>query len=117
MERILIIEDEEKIARFIEWELKYEGYEVEKAFNGRDGLEIAKTQPFDLILLDIMLPGINGMEVLRRIRQFFDIPIIMLTARDAFKAFFCLFIHQHTYPFHCFWHQPVEGRRGDPGYN
>ena len=83
MERILIIEDEEKIARFIELELKYEGYEVEKAFNGRDGLELVKTQPFDLILLDIMLPGINGMEVLRRIRQFSDIPIIMLTARDA----------------------------------
>lgn len=83
MRRILIIEDEEKIARFIELELKYEGYEVEKAFNGRDGLEIAKNQPFDLILLDIMLPGINGIEVLRRIRQFSDIPIILLTARDA----------------------------------
>ena len=83
MERILIIEDEEKIARFIELELKYEGYEVEKAFNGKDGLELVKAQPFDLILLDIMLPGINGMEVLRRIRQFSDIPIIMLTARDA----------------------------------
>ena len=81
--RILIVEDEEKIARFIELELKYEGYEVEKAFNGRDGLEMAKTQPFDLILLDIMLPGLNGIEVLRRIRQFSKIPIIMLTARDA----------------------------------
>ncbi len=81
--RILIIEDEEKIARFIELELKYEGYEVHKAFDGRDGLEMAKTQPFDLILLDIMLPGLNGIEVLRRIRQFSKIPIIMLTARDA----------------------------------
>lgn len=83
MGRILIIEDEEKIARFIELELKYEGYDVEKAFNGRDGLELAKVQPFDLILLDIMLPGINGIEVLRRIRQFSDVPIILLTARDA----------------------------------
>lgn len=83
MGRILIIEDEEKIARFIELELKYEGYEVEKAFNGRDGLELAKTQPFDLILLDIMLPELNGIEVLRRIRQFSDIPVILLTARDA----------------------------------
>ena len=83
MGRILIIEDEEKIARFIELELKYEGYEVEKAFNGRDGLEFARTQPFDLILLDIMLPGINVIEVLRRIRQFSDLPIILLTARDA----------------------------------
>ena len=83
MGRILIVEDEEKIARFIELELKYEGYEVEKAFNGRDGLEFAKTQPFDLILLDIMLPGLNGIEVLRRIRQFSQVPIILLTARDA----------------------------------
>ena len=83
MEKILIIEDEEKIARFIELELKYEGYEVEKAFNGRDGLEFVKTQPFDLVLLDIMLPGLNGIEVLRRIRQFSDLPIILLTARDA----------------------------------
>ncbi len=81
--RILIVEDEEKIARFIELELKYEGYEVEKAFNGRDGLEMAKTQPFDLILLDIMLPGLNGIEVLRRIRQLSQVPVILLTARDA----------------------------------
>lgn len=82
-EKILIIEDEEKIARFVELELKFEGYEVEKAFNGRDGLELAKTRPFDLILLDIMLPGLNGIEVLRRIRQFSNVPVILLTARDA----------------------------------
>ncbi|MGM0395892.1 MAG: response regulator transcription factor [Bacillota bacterium] len=83
MEKILIIEDEEKIARFIELELKYEGYEVEKALNGRDGLELATTHPFDLILLDIMLPELNGIEVLRRIRRVSDVPILLLTARDA----------------------------------
>lgn len=83
MEKILIIEDEEKIVRFIELELKYEGYEVEKAYNGRDGLELALTQSFDLILLDIMLPTLNGIEVLRRIRKVLDIPIILLTARDS----------------------------------
>ncbi|MCR3956117.1 MAG: response regulator transcription factor [Gudongella sp.] len=83
MEKILIIEDEEKIARFIELELKYEGYEVEKALNGRDGLELATTQPFDLILLDIMLPELNGIEVLRRIRRVSDVPILLLTARDG----------------------------------
>ena len=76
MEKILIIEDEEKIARFIELELKYEGYEVEKALNGRDGLELATTQPFDLILLDIMLPELNGIEVLRRIRRVSDVPVL-----------------------------------------
>lgn len=83
MNRILIIEDEEKIARFVELELGYEGYEVEKALDGRDGLELVKARPFDLILLDIMLPGLNGIEVLRRIRHFSDVPVILLTARDA----------------------------------
>lgn len=83
MERILIIEDEEKIARFIEMELKYEGYEAEKVYNGRDGLLLATTKQFDLILLDIMLPELNGIEVLRRIRRVSDIPVILLTARDA----------------------------------
>ncbi len=83
MERILIIEDEEKLARFVELELGYEGYKVEKALEGREGLALVKAQPFDLILLDIMLPGLNGIEVLRRIRQFSDVPIILLTARDT----------------------------------
>lgn len=82
-EKILIIEDEEKIARFVELELEFEGYEVEKAFNGRDGLELVKARPFNLVLLDIMLPGLNGIEVLRRIRQFSDVPVILLTARDG----------------------------------
>lgn len=82
-ERILIIEDEEKIARFIELELAHEGYEIEKAFNGREGLEMVENGHFDLVLLDIMLPELNGLEVLRRVRRFSDIPIIMLTARDA----------------------------------
>ncbi|MBQ8821396.1 MAG: response regulator transcription factor [Lachnospiraceae bacterium] len=81
--RILIIEDEEKIARFVELELKHEGNEVEKAFDGREGLEKALSGHFDLILLDVMLPGLNGLEVLRRIRLEKDVPVIMLTARDA----------------------------------
>ena len=60
MERILIIEDEEKIARFVQLELEFEGYQVEKALDGREGLALAKAHPFDLILLDIMLPGLDG---------------------------------------------------------
>lgn len=83
MERILIIEDEESIARFIELELIHEGYQVEKAFNGREGLDKFQSHPFDLVILDIMLPGLNGIEVLRRIRQVSGIPVILLTARDA----------------------------------
>ena len=83
MVKILIVEDEEKIARFIELELIHEGYEVVKANNGRAGLEIAEKGEVDLVILDIMLPEINGLEVLRRLRKVSDIPIIMLTARDA----------------------------------
>ena len=83
MVKILIIEDEEKIARFIELELKHEGYEVIKANNGRTGLEFAEKGVADLVILDVMLPEINGLEVLRRIRKESDIPIILLTARDA----------------------------------
>ena len=81
--RILIIEDEEKIARFIELELIHEGYEVEKCGDGRTGLELAEGGDFSLVLLDIMLPGLNGLEVLRRLRRRSDVPVIMLTARDA----------------------------------
>lgn len=81
-EKILLIEDEIKISRFVELELKYEGYEVEVAFDGRRGLELAKETDASLVLLDIMLPKMNGIEVLRRLREVSDIPVIMLTARD-----------------------------------
>ncbi|MBQ4073966.1 MAG: response regulator transcription factor [Clostridia bacterium] len=83
MARILLIEDEEKLARFIELELVHEGYQVEKALDGRTGLELAEQGNWDLMLLDIMLPGISGLEVLRRIRKSFSRPVIILTARDA----------------------------------
>ena len=82
-DRILIIEDEEKIARFIELELVHEGYEVVKCGDGRTGLEQAECGGYSLVLLDIMLPELNGMEVLRRLRRTSDVPVIMLTARDA----------------------------------
>lgn len=82
-DRILIIEDEEKLARMLELELTYEGYQVEKAFDGRTGLEKAQTEEVDLILLDIMLPGLSGLEVLRRLRrESQELPVILLTARD-----------------------------------
>jgi Response regulators consisting of a CheY-like receiver domain and a winged-helix DNA-binding domain len=81
--KILLIEDEEKLARFVELELCYEGYSVTKAFNGRTGLELALTEGFDLILLDILLPELNGMEVLRRLRRSTSVPVIMLTALDS----------------------------------
>ncbi len=81
--RILIVEDEAKIARFVELELEHEGYDTAKAADGRTGLDMALTGRFDLMLLDVMLPGLNGLEVLRRLRNESAMPVIMLTARDA----------------------------------
>ena len=82
-DKILLVEDEEKLARMVELELRYEGYEVAKVFDGRSGLELAQSGQFDLVLLDIMLPHLSGMEVLRRLRREGNtIPVIMLTARD-----------------------------------
>lgn len=82
-ENILLVEDEEKLARMVEMELRYEGYEVTKAFDGRSGLEQALSGKYNLVLLDIMLPQLSGMEVLRRLRRESDLPVIMLTARDS----------------------------------
>lgn len=81
--KILLVEDEEKIARFTELELIHEGYKVAKAPDGRSGLEMAESGAYDLCLLDIMLPGLSGLEVLRRLRKTSQMPVIMLTARDA----------------------------------
>ncbi len=83
MQHILLVEDEEKIARFLELELTHEDYEVSKARDGRTGLTMAESGKYDLVLLDIMLPELNGLEVLRRLRKTSSIPVIMLTARDA----------------------------------
>lgn len=81
---ILIVEDEEKLARFVELELFHEGYQVSKSGNGREALSLAENEKFDLILLDILLPGLNGLEVLRRLQQEgIETPVILLTARDA----------------------------------
>ncbi len=76
------MEDESRIARFLELELKHEGYEVEIASDGRSGLERIKDGDFSLVILDLMLPMMSGIEVCRRVRKFSDIPIIMLTAKD-----------------------------------
>ncbi|MCM3585109.1 response regulator transcription factor [Mesobacillus maritimus] len=82
--KILVVEDEEKIARVLELELTYEGYEVQKALDGLEGFQMVQKESWDLILLDVMLPGISGIELLRRIRA--NDPhtaVIMLTAKDS----------------------------------
>ena len=83
MSRILIIEDEKNLSRFVELELQHEGYETEVCKNGRLGLELALDEDWDAILLDLMLPELNGLEVCRRVRQVKNTPIIMMTARDS----------------------------------
>lgn len=80
--KILIVEDDKKISRFLELELTHENYSVDFAYNGKEALEKVEAQSFDLILLDIMIPRINGFELCKRIRTFSDIPIIMVTAKD-----------------------------------
>ncbi|MEI6101583.1 MAG: response regulator transcription factor [Eubacteriales bacterium] len=80
--KILIIEDEKKIARFLELELNHEGYAIHLEADGQSGLDEALRGGWDLILLDILLPRLNGIEVCRRIRQKSDVPVIMLTAKD-----------------------------------
>ncbi|WP_291724703.1 response regulator transcription factor [Clostridium sp.] len=80
--KILLVEDERQMAMFIEMELTHEGYKVDVAYDGREGLKNLENKEYDLILLDVMLPGLNGIEVCRRIRQFSYVPIIMLTAKS-----------------------------------
>ncbi len=81
-EKILIIEDEEDLVKGLKINLVDEGYEVDYAFNGKEGLEKALKEKPDLILLDIMLPGMNGLEICKELRQNkMDIPILMLTAK------------------------------------
>ena len=79
--RILIVEDEVQLARLMELELDHEGYAVKVSHNGREALELLKEEEFDLVLLDIMLPEMDGIEVCGRLRKFSDIPVIMVTAR------------------------------------
>jgi heavy metal response regulator len=82
--RILVIEDEKKVASFLKKGLEEEHYAVDTAFDGEEGLALAQINEYDLIILDIMLPKLDGMEVLRRIRgNGSSVPILMLTAKDS----------------------------------
>ncbi|GAA4847314.1 response regulator transcription factor [Paenibacillus vulneris] len=83
MKKVLLIEDEKNLAMFIELELQHEAFSVTVANDGREGVELALGQEWDMILLDIMLPGLDGLEVCRRVRSVKNTPIIMLTARDS----------------------------------
>lgn len=81
MTNILIVEDEQNLARFIELELTHENYNVDIENDGRTGLDKALNKSYDLIILDLMLPNINGLEICRQIRQEYSTPIIIITAK------------------------------------
>ena len=83
MAHILLVEDEENLHSFLKLELEYEGYEVTVSENGKEALELFHRNQYDMVLLDLMLPGINGLEVCRRIREESMVPSIMLTARGT----------------------------------
>ncbi|OGO14897.1 MAG: DNA-binding response regulator [Chloroflexi bacterium RBG_16_48_8] len=82
-ERILVIEDDERILQFLNRGLTYEGYRVDTAEDGPSGLVVARDHPPDLVILDWMLPGLDGLEVCRRLRDASNVPILMLTAKDT----------------------------------
>lgn len=79
--RVLVVDDEKLIVKGIRFSLEQDGMEVECAYDGEEALKIAKEQKFDMILLDVMLPGLSGFEVCQQIREFSDVPIVMLTAK------------------------------------
>ncbi|MCX6025311.1 MAG: response regulator transcription factor [Chloroflexi bacterium] len=81
--RILVVEDEERIASFLQRGLTYEGYRVDLAGDGPTGLGLARENPPDLVVLDWMLPGMDGLEVCRRLRAGSQVPILILTAKDT----------------------------------
>ena len=82
--RILLVEDEEKVARFIRVGLKAEGFAVDSARDGRTGLQLARINPYDLLVVDLMLPELSGTELIREVRKTnSEVPVVVLTARDA----------------------------------
>ena len=83
MKKILIVEDESSISDFVKLELEYEGYQVSIKEDGREGLKEALENDYDLIILDIMLPSMNGFEICRRLKREKNTPIIMLSAKDS----------------------------------
>lgn len=83
--KILVVEDEERIRQFLQRGLTFEGYRVDAAADGQEALDLARDEPPDLVLLDIMLPGVDGVEVCRRLRSASEVPILMLTAKEAIE--------------------------------
>jgi DNA-binding response OmpR family regulator len=84
-QRILVVDDDPKVVKFVKEYLEARGYYIHTAGNGWDALNIVKTESPDLVILDVMLPGIDGFEVCRQVKEFSTIPIIMISARDSIE--------------------------------
>ena len=101
--KILVVDDERVLVKGIKFNLEHEGYEVEAAYDGRSAVELARSGAYDLIILDVMMPEIDGLEACMRIREFSDVPIIMLTAKgedtDKLMGFDCGADDYMTKPF------------------
>jgi len=82
IKRVLLVDDEDRIVNFLALKLKVSGYQVVCANDGEKGLELARSANPDIMLLDIIMPGIDGLEVLRRLRKFSDVPVIVLSAKE-----------------------------------
>ena len=93
MSRVLVVDDEKLIVKGIRFSLEQDNYQVDCAYDGEEALELAKTNTYDIVLLDVMLPKLNGFEVCQQIREFSNVPIIMLTAKsedaDKLMGFEC----------------------------
>ncbi|TLM79420.1 MAG: response regulator transcription factor, partial [Actinobacteria bacterium] len=81
--RILVVDDEPSITEFVSYNLKKEGHQVDVAATGDEALALAKNKQFDLVVLDVMLPGMDGYEVCRRLRAESEVPVLFLSARDT----------------------------------
>ena len=101
--KILVVDDEKLLVKGIKFNLEHEGYQVEGIYDGRSAVELARSGAFDLIILDVMMPEIDGLEACMRIREFSDVPIIMLTAKgedtDKLMGFDCGADDYMTKPF------------------
>ena len=82
-QRILVVDDEQAITDFVSFNLSKEGYQVDVAHNGNEAVDMANANDYDLVILDVMLPGIDGYEVCRRIRAKSNVPVLFLSARDT----------------------------------
>lgn len=101
--KILVVDDEKLLVKGIKFNLEHEGYQVESAYDGRMAVDLARSGEYDLIILDVMMPEIDGLEACMRIREFSDVPVIMLTAKgedtDKLMGFDCGADDYMTKPF------------------